>query len=99
MKKTNKLDVGDVVAEHVADGWAEQRVNDDDDDCNGKVISMKLEYTGDGCAALTNLQGGKAACTGDSGGLEPVSIQVTDNRGEKVYGDEPVVLVRTRTWP
>jgi len=60
--------------------------DDDDDDCNGKVVSMKLQYTGEGCTATNNPQEGKAGCVGGAGFAEPVDVRITDDRGSKVYG-------------
>ncbi len=67
--------------------------DDDDDDCYGDVTAMKLEYTGSGCAGLTNLQGGKATCEGGMENAEPISVKVLDDRGREVYADAPVVLL------
>jgi len=61
--------------------------DDDDNDCDGKVLSMKLQYTGEGCDATNNFQEGKAGCLGGAAGAEPVSVRVTDDRGTKVYAD------------
>lgn len=46
-------------------------------DCQGGVVSMKLEYTGEGCAATTNDQGGKAQCSGDPALAAPVAVVLT----------------------
>ncbi len=67
--------------------------DDDDDDCDGKLLSMKLEYTGGGCAMLTNPQEGKATCQGDAGFASPVGVRVVSQRGDAVYADEGAVFL------
>jgi len=59
-----------------------------EDDCNGKVISMMLEYTGDGCGASSHSQDPKKVkCSGDLDGTVPVDIFVTSGKnGEKLWG-------------
>ena len=62
-------------------------------DCQGKVLSLKLEYTGEGCGATTNPQAGKAKCEGGASFGEPVDIRVTDNKGNKVFAEATGVLI------
>jgi len=45
--------------------------------CEGKVIEAVFEYTGGNCSDSTNPQEGKATCSGDLDGAEPVSVFVT----------------------
>ncbi len=55
-------------------------------DCEGKVIRMELEYTGQGCDASNNSQEGKRVkCEGDPAGAEPVSIVVTGRKHKKIF--------------
>jgi len=61
---------------------------DEDDDeasdwqCDGRVVSMKLAYTGEGCSATTNTQNGTVFCAGDAASFEPVDIVVSDGGGQ-----------------
>ncbi len=59
------------------------------DDCQGKVVSMVLEYTGLGCAASNNTQDAKkVSCAGDAAGAEPVDILVVDKKKTgRIYAD------------
>ncbi len=55
-------------------------------DCEGKVIRMELEYTGQGCNASSHSQEGKRVkCEGDPAGAEPVSIVVTGRKHKKIF--------------
>ena len=54
------------------------------DDCQGKVIRMDLEYTGDDCSATTNDQEGSAECSGDPASTAPVSIIYTGKDPDKI---------------
>jgi cysteine-rich repeat protein len=56
-------------------------------DCDGRIITMKFEYTGEGCSGTTNGQGGKVSCSGGATGVEPVAIRVTDRREEDVFAN------------
>jgi cysteine-rich repeat protein len=47
------------------------------DDCQGGVVSMTFEYTGESCAATTNQQSGKVVCSGNAAGAEPVRVVLT----------------------
>jgi hypothetical protein len=47
------------------------------DICEGKVLRAVFEYTGNGCGATTNDQEGKAKCSGDTFGSEPVDVAIT----------------------
>jgi hypothetical protein len=55
--------------------------------CLGKVVSLRLEYTGVGCTGTNNPQSGKASCTGGANGAAPVSIQVTSKKGGPSYAN------------
>jgi hypothetical protein len=60
-------------------------------DCQGKVQEMKFEYTGEACAEpLANDQSGKATCSGDPGGMEPV--QIINQEGSSAPGDESLFV-------
>jgi hypothetical protein len=54
------------------------------DVCDGKLLRMVLEYTGDDCSATTNDQEGKAKCSGDTFGTEPVDITITGKDVDKI---------------
>ena len=54
------------------------------DDCQGKVVEAIFEYTGDGCAATTNPQEGKSACSGNEVIGSPVDLVYTGKDPEKV---------------
>ncbi len=45
-------------------------------DCDGKVVSAVLEYTGDTCEASNNPQEGKAECSGGLNNSAPVDVSV-----------------------
>ncbi len=64
-------------------GGGDQACND----CHGKVTSIKFEYTGKGCGATTNDQEGRVMCYGGADGAQPVSIQVTDDRGTALFAN------------
>jgi hypothetical protein len=63
-----------------------QPVLPDLDICQGDVVRMLLEYTGDKCSASTNEQGKKFRCYGRRELGEPATIQVLDH-----WGASPVV--------
>lgn len=55
---------------------------------DGKPISLTFRYTGEGCSAGNNPQGGSATCTGGANFAAPVRILIRDkNDGTIVYGD------------
>ncbi len=57
-----------------------------EDDCKGRIISMELEYTGDGCEASSHSQkSDKVGCSGDPDGAE-VTIVVTNKKGDRQWG-------------
>ena len=63
-------------------------------DCDGKVISMGLKYTGLGCEATSHTQRAKkVSCVGDPGLAEPVSVLVTDKKGKKVWASQNGVSI------
>jgi cysteine-rich repeat protein len=51
--------------------------------CEGKVTSLTLEYTGEGCSATTNAQEGKVACEGGASFAAPISITASGKAGKK----------------
>ena len=58
------------------------------DDCQGKVISMNLVYTGQGCDATSHTQDPrKVKCIGDANDSEPVDVLVTNKKKDKIYAD------------
>jgi len=63
-------------------------------DCQGKVIRMTLEYTGQDCAASSHTQEAKkVSCDGDPAFAEPVSVLVMDKKGKKTYASQTGILV------
>ncbi|MBW2280454.1 MAG: hypothetical protein JRG82_06890 [Deltaproteobacteria bacterium] len=62
-------------------------------DCDGKVTSLVLEYTGAGCQPFNNPQADKASCDGGANGAEPVSVEVTGKDGSPTWGFEPAMLI------
>ncbi|RKY07458.1 MAG: hypothetical protein DRP56_05660 [Planctomycetota bacterium] len=62
--------------------------------CNGKVTSLKLRYTGAGCAGSSHTQDtSKVTCTGGAASASPVRIVVTDKDGNKQYLDQAGVVL------
>lgn len=57
-------------------------------ECDGKVVSLQLRYTGGNCAQTMHSQDpDKVSCEGDTGTIQPVRILVTDKNGDRVYAD------------
>jgi hypothetical protein len=52
--------------------------------------TLQFKYTGASCAASNNPQSGKATCSGDPAGAEPVRIIVTSKDGKTTYYDSLV---------
>jgi hypothetical protein len=50
------------------------------DQCDGKVLRMVFEYTGDDCTATTNGQEGKAKCSGDTQFTAPMDVSAAVTR-------------------
>ncbi len=69
--------------------------------CVGRLSSMVIEYTGQGCDAGNNPQSGRAVCRGGQNGAypggadndEPVRVVVTNGRGNVVYGDHSGMMM------
>jgi hypothetical protein len=62
-------------------------------DCFGQLVSMTLRYTGAGCGATTNPQGGGAKCFGGADLDGQVSVLATGMNMAKTYGQaSPVQL-------
>ncbi len=59
---------------------------DDGNDCQGKVIRMTLEYTGENCSAGDHSQATsgwrRVRCCGDPAYADPVTVKVTSKRGK-----------------
>lgn len=57
-------------------------------DCNGKVTSMVLQYTGEGCSASNNSQDpAKVKCIGDSALTDPVNIVATNKKDTATFAN------------
>ncbi len=50
---------------------------------DGKPISLTFMYTGDDCSASNNPQNGKAKCSGDPAGAQPVELVYTGKKAGK----------------
>ncbi len=70
---------------------------------SGKPVRLDFIYTGEPCSATTNSQGGKATCSGNPAGAQPVmvvmtsdasSISVSPNTESIAVGD--LVTIRTK---
>ncbi|MBL7215076.1 MAG: hypothetical protein ISS71_05305 [Phycisphaerae bacterium] len=65
-----------------------------DGDCQGRIIKMSVVYTGQGCDASNHSQDEREVkCIGDAAGTQPVSILVTDKKGEKIWASQNGVSV------
>jgi len=63
-------------------------------DCVGRVVSMTLKYTGEDCGASSHTQDAKkVSCDGDPAFAEPVSILVTDKKGNRIWASETDILL------
>jgi hypothetical protein len=58
----------------------------------GKPTSLAFRFTGGGCSATNNPQGGKATCTGGIDPSLPVTVQASSKDGKTVYSVSPVVV-------
>ena len=56
--------------------------------CQDKIASISFEWTGEACQSpLPNPQEGKAECSGDTAGAEPVSVIYTGGDSDKITVD------------